>query len=128
MKKELRDKWVTALRSGDYNQGRRSLKKNGLYCCLGVLCEIGGVKQVKVVEDSFPCVLYEAGGIKDSFTYTYFEDSTGEQTGQCLTSRLLKELGLTADEQDTLIGLNDKDTLSFNEIADWIEENIKCES
>lgn len=42
MKKEIADKWVTALRSGKYKQGRFTLKKGDTYCCLGVLCEISG--------------------------------------------------------------------------------------
>ena len=32
--------WLTALRSGDYKQGKGALNKNGKFCCLGVLCEI----------------------------------------------------------------------------------------
>lgn len=42
-------KWVKALRSGKYKQGRRQLrsgtKKDGYsYCCLGVACEVLGVR------------------------------------------------------------------------------------
>lgn len=35
----MKDKWVAALRSGEYKQGRNILKNdiNGTYCCLGVL-------------------------------------------------------------------------------------------
>lgn len=40
MDKELKDKWVAALRSGEYKQGRSYLKRGDLYCCLGVLCEV----------------------------------------------------------------------------------------
>jgi hypothetical protein len=31
---------VEALRSGDYNQGKHALRKNGDFCCLGVACDI----------------------------------------------------------------------------------------
>jgi len=41
---EIIDKWVTALKSGQYQQGHYKLKyeKDGqfYYCCLGVLCEV----------------------------------------------------------------------------------------
>lgn len=38
MPEELKNKWVKALRSGMYEQGRKALKtKDGKYCCLGVL-------------------------------------------------------------------------------------------
>jgi len=47
--KEQFDKWVAALRSGEYEQGKHRLKKEKLsggykYCCLGVLnavCSLG---------------------------------------------------------------------------------------
>lgn len=38
------EKWIAALRSGEYKQGRAALKVNNEgnigYCCLGVLCQI----------------------------------------------------------------------------------------
>lgn len=41
---ELLDKWIDALRSGDYKQGKRKLKNVDQYgqyfCCLGVLKEL----------------------------------------------------------------------------------------
>ena len=42
-KHEARAKWVKALRSGEYSQGRYSLKIDDDYCCLGVLCDISGL-------------------------------------------------------------------------------------
>lgn len=48
MHQEWADKWVEALRSGKYNQTRGKLKEITLtceaFCCLGVLCDIVGVK------------------------------------------------------------------------------------
>jgi hypothetical protein len=43
VKRELRDKWVTALRSGEYLQGYAMLHDpdTNRYCCLGVLVDIG---------------------------------------------------------------------------------------
>ncbi len=40
MKQEIKTKWVNALRSGEYTQGRRTLRVYDTYCCLGVLCQI----------------------------------------------------------------------------------------
>jgi hypothetical protein len=41
MKAALKRKWVAALRSGKYAQGRHYLRNSaGAYCCLGVLCKI----------------------------------------------------------------------------------------
>ena len=40
-KEELRKKWIEALRSGQYEQGKYCLRdKNDRFCCLGVLCDI----------------------------------------------------------------------------------------
>ena len=41
MKPDIKEKWVTALRSGDYKQGKGRLRTvEGHFCCLGVLCDI----------------------------------------------------------------------------------------
>lgn len=38
-------RWIAALRSGKYTQGRRALRTpEGHNCCLGVLCEVEGAK------------------------------------------------------------------------------------
>lgn len=41
MDKELKEKWIAALRSGNYTQGRYILrdKLRSTHCCLGVLAE-----------------------------------------------------------------------------------------
>lgn len=40
MKPEIKKRWIEALRSGKYNQGRGYLCKDDSFCCLGVLCEL----------------------------------------------------------------------------------------
>lgn len=42
MDAKLKAKWIKALRSGKYEQGKDYLYKNGKYCCLGVLGCIKG--------------------------------------------------------------------------------------
>lgn len=39
----LQRKWVEALRSGEYEQGKRFLKADDAYCCLGVACIAFGI-------------------------------------------------------------------------------------
>ena len=39
-KLEFRKRWISALKSGKYQQGRQFLNYNGKYCCLGVACEL----------------------------------------------------------------------------------------
>ena len=59
MNKRIKNKWLKALRSGKYKQGKSILFSDNKYCCLGVLCELA-------VQD---------GIIKKSFMYynTYFD-------------------------------------------------------
>jgi hypothetical protein len=40
MNHEIAKEWVTALRSGEYQQGRGQLKSGNEFCCLGVLCDL----------------------------------------------------------------------------------------
>jgi hypothetical protein len=40
MKPEIKQRWVEALRSGQYRQGTGALRAHGHYCCLGVLCDL----------------------------------------------------------------------------------------
>jgi hypothetical protein len=40
MDKELKNKWVKALCSGEYEQGAGQLRDGAQFCCLGVLAEI----------------------------------------------------------------------------------------
>lgn len=46
MNKELKRKWLKALRSGKYVQGQRQLRIDDdrpTFCCLGVLCEVAKI-------------------------------------------------------------------------------------
>jgi hypothetical protein len=40
MKRSIARKWATALESGEYKQTMGQLRKNGAFCCLGVLCNL----------------------------------------------------------------------------------------
>jgi hypothetical protein len=40
MNQEIKEKWVKALRSGEYPQGTLALNDCGKFCCLGVLCDM----------------------------------------------------------------------------------------
>ena len=40
MNKKVKQKWIKALRSGKYKQGRGYLRYNDKYCCLGVIIKL----------------------------------------------------------------------------------------
>lgn len=105
MKKEIRDKWCAALRSGEYEQGRGQLRsEDNRYCCLGVLYSIlGGEWSDRPRDGSFYPKCGEDGG--------YLPLKTREGL-------------MSEDIEIELSDKNDHDKKSFSEIADWIEENI----
>lgn len=72
MSRENGEKWLAALRSGDYEQGRGSMLRDGKYCCLGVLEQVVSGK----VEDKEGWPSYswlEANKI-------YFKDALNQKT------------------------------------------------
>jgi hypothetical protein len=109
MKKQLRDEWVKALRSGKYEQTTETLEADGAYCCLGVLCIVAGLW---IPED-------ENDLDDDSGSYPELRalrDRCGLGDGHAATSL-----------QTILIKMNDAELLCFDEIADWIEANVPVE-
>jgi hypothetical protein len=114
MSDDLVKKWVAALRSGEYKQGKGYLKyvEGGktLYCCLGVLCELTGPGVVEKREYGEP--------ILDRICTKWNEQS-------CLLPESVKNAaGLYSDcgsfDGGVLMNLNDSG-IPFNEIADLIE-------
>lgn len=110
MKKSVADKWVAALRSGKYKQGVHNLRSlDDKYCCLGVLCEISGVKS-KATGDGY---YYEGNGYR-------LTDKVQKLTG------VKSEYGNLGDDDIKLSDLNDQGVqnvgrLTFDEIADIIQ-------
>jgi hypothetical protein len=110
MKKDIKEKWVAALRSGKYKQGRFALR-NPLdeYCCLGVLCDISSI------------------GNWVSFK-TYFQYTTktsGNAEGLCfLPEEVEYSLDLSSKEQAKLSDMNDSGRMSFEQIANYIEGKL----
>ncbi len=40
MNPEVKGKWIAALKSGNYKQGKKVLREGDNFCCLGVLCDL----------------------------------------------------------------------------------------
>jgi len=101
MEASLKAKWIEALRSGRYKQGRWALRtKSDDFCCLGVLCDISGVGE------------WEENGL----CYSY--DGAWKFLPPSLRNQLARNL--IAD----LMAINDYSLMSFPDIADWIKTNI----
>lgn len=98
---DFKKKWIEALRSGKYTQGKFFLQStNNTYCCLGVACRVAGIKRdlrdfttIKNIPmfDNVPKILHA-------------DDSPDIVTG--------------------LASMNDLENKSFLEIADYIEKEL----
>ncbi len=105
---EFRRKWIEALRSGKYRQGRRELAKaigNGCwgFCCLGVACDL------HARENGTPWTRHGEGWM------VYLDG------GGWLPKMVEQALGLKDYQIYDLIRMNDEDRKTFAEIADWLE-------
>lgn len=100
---ELFEKWLAALRSGEYEQGEAYLRPNErFYCCLGVLCDVTD---------------------REAWTFTEYGDYYwGEETSESTPPAWLSaELGI--EEYVTLLTyLNDHGGFTFVEIAEVLEK------
>jgi hypothetical protein len=113
--RELRGKWMRALRSGKYKQGSSQLvyptDTGGYqYCCLGVLASILGA---------------EVKGIRDHNGHIdYYMVHGGSKALEMLGPKMTKLSGLNDATQKKLATLNDDECLNFNQIADFIRDEL----
>lgn len=108
-------KWVSALRSGKYEQGQEYLNSQNKFCCLGVLCEVAkknGVELKIEVDEEDNTVSYNgSNGVLSKPVMNW----AGIQNicGSYINSR---------NQEMTLTGLNDTQRMSFKQIANIIEK------
>jgi hypothetical protein len=117
MNKEVKEKWLAALRSGEYKQGRHALKQDNNFCCLGVLCDIYS-KEKNVPWEK----LGNYDNILDSKTILPDKIKSWAELPEQDPS---VDTNIDIDiEKETLSGLNDIYHYNFNRIADIIEKNF----
>lgn len=109
MNKEAKQKWIDALRSGRYMQGKSCLKGlDGNYCCLGVL--------VMVFEEHY--------GLKFD-QKTNSTQNAVEFGSYCSVAAppqiVIDWIKITPSQQFLLMNLNDKHGCSFAGIAEVIQ-------
>ena len=109
-------KWINALESGKYNQGRFALKysnkKETKYCCLGVACEI--------FKDELNLHEVTASG-----------NSSFNNRAAHLPKEVMEHLNMIGsageekeyDSQESLMYKNDDGGWNFSRIAQFIREN-----
>ena len=99
--KKFIKKWLTALRSGKYEQGKGYLKNTDeKYCCLGVACLVGGLTPDEI---GGKCII----------------------SAMSLFDEIPKKLRSGNALSGWLVEMNDIQGKSFLEIADWVETNVE---
>lgn len=105
---EFKQKWIEALRSGAYLQGKGRLydELDNTYCCLGVACIVAGIPKDDIVGEPTTDIEsgIEEGKLPKGLVY---ENGDGEND---------KEI-------DYLMQMNDQDGKTFEDIADFVEKN-----
>ena len=121
MNKEIKERWVAELRSGDYLQGTDNLKYdcNGetRYCCLGVLTELYAQEHgIKFTGDEDE-LKYENGELLCEAVQIW----AGLESHDPVVSFIHLRGSASTNNVKGLSSIND-DGYSFAEIADTIEE------
>lgn len=143
MKPNIKARWLTALRSGEYQQGMNFLNNitKDQYCCLGVLCELA-------VEDGVAFKHQYFDG-NTAYHLTQYTDGASEAATTSLPDVVCEWAGLYEEETKyhpddlgksywndpmvitklhsspvALSVLNDINEYSFEQIAQIIEDNL----
>lgn len=143
---EARKKWIEALRSGKYEQGKDRLRVGNRFCCLGVavdlfdskkwyhsdLCYTGYIEAL-----ALPEIVRKAYGLTDhlgSFEFNSLPKTIQEKIEKTGREALAKRLAALPGNKydlyaqrpnlDSLVNMND-DGVPFDIIADVIEAEPK---
>ncbi|MDZ8105088.1 MAG: hypothetical protein RM338_05610 [Nostoc sp. DedQUE12a] len=116
MNKQLIEKWIDALRSGEYKQARCQLRDGDTFCALGVACDISGMMN------------WEEYFVNDSSEMMPL-DVAAQYGFIAINERLKESLGIPKSYycpsfQSAVTSLNDEFHLDFDEIADLIEQHL----
>ena len=115
---ENAEKWVAALRSGEYKQGRKTLQSKEGFCCLGVACDLAVKAGLPIIVGTRNINTDFGTGIKEVITYDGKPDY--------LPPIVQKWLGLSTASggyKDGNLAIQNDFGSSFAEIADIIENH-----
>ena len=127
MNQGIKQRWIDALRSGQYQQGVGCLRNaQNQFCCLGVLCDLYVEDNAEL--DSGAC--WEQGSGGDVFEYC-LHDTSGVLPEEVKEWAELDEKNPCVRPPDplghpiaSLAALNDTGLVTFDDIATVIEEQL----
>lgn len=112
MKKSIMEKWVKALRSGEYKQGKDRLRsKDDKFCCLGVLCNLHAQEHPEIAKHE-----------TNPLTYLNHAGLPSSEVLEWAGFRYDNECGWISTIGTDLVTLNDTGK-SFKQIANIIEKH-----
>ena len=129
----LKQKWIAALRSGEYPQTRRTLHNGDGYCCLGVLCEVAGLERQKISAGRYGYV--DTDGLEIRYAElppTFAKQNALRSQGTLLSSKQISRslgeerahaLSSRGGGEESIVWLNDSGA-TFGEIAQLIEDYL----
>lgn len=133
MKADILERVITALESGNYEQGKGVLRKNDRWCCLGVMCDLAVKDGAVIVEQK-----EVSPGVQETFygqvkAWAYLPEEVviwaglhykGEYPSQALEDNEGRGR-LGDDPEDTLAAFNDLGS-PFPEIAQTMRRRIRA--
>lgn len=130
MNPEIKEQWISALRSGDYIQGTLQLRRaDNTYCCLGVLMDLAEKAGVEcsILDPQDGWYYKGAWGPDGSREYHGLTPAVMEWAGiDSPVGRLPRSVSCYVDgyeaQSGSLVDLNDATEADFGQIADVIEE------
>lgn len=111
MNRRVKKKWLKALRSGEYKQGKGFLRRKNPntceweHCIVGVLCDVSGIKW-KLYNKNVSCIT-----------------SSGTYDVSYLLPEMREKLEISLDDEEILNSMNDKGK-TFKQMARWIEAKL----
>lgn len=130
--REFAEKWIKALKSGEYKQGRHTLYDNvddeKVYCCLGVACLVGGATE----EDLLDYYGDPSEKIEEEYQQNITPEELWDESDLAFLCYNMND-GLTFNstsymKRKELIQqyIGDRtEPFTFEEIADWLEKNVE---
>ena len=131
MNPEVKQKWIDALRSGDYEQGSEKLRGPNGYCCLGVLCDLY-IKENNKEWDFGGYGEYGEETNPQPMDYWYFDEESEflPESVMNWAKLYLRNPILRVDDNDEMFEFNEEvstlndEGYSFSMIADLIEAQM----
>jgi hypothetical protein len=125
MNSEVKEKWVAALKSGEYKQTQYALHDNEGFCCLGVLCDLYSKEFSEVTwefDDKLKMYVFQRERTELPSCVSVWAGINTLHGNAAVTFR--DEDCQNGERATNLMDLNDEWLMSFDKIADIIQEQL----